>query len=239
MSTGLTTFSSARISRSSGQTSPYLHPKRVAGCVYFHRNRPLLCRRMGVGRAQSARSRGRHTIRVSRRPRWFYRRSMTETQRQSVPRVDSGELDTSLAFLRFARECVIKKLDGLDEEQARRVLVPSGTSLLGLVRHLCDGERYWFGYHLTGLGSEPDWDRGMTAEPGQRIVDVVEQYRAAIADSDAAISRLGDPAALAVMPVDGQPKTLRWTIAHMTSETARHAGHADILREQIDGATGR
>lgn len=144
-----------------------------------------------------------------------------------------------MAFLSFARESVIKKVDGLDEEQSRRVLVPSGTSLLGLVRHLVDGERYWFGYHLTGVGSEPDWDRGMAAEPGLGVDDVVDQYRAAIAASDAEILRIGDPDRLAALPVDGRPISLRWTLAHMTSETARHAGHADILREQIDGTTGR
>jgi hypothetical protein len=144
-----------------------------------------------------------------------------------------------MAFLTFARECAIKKVAGLDEERARRVLVPSGTSLLGLVRHLIDGECYWFGYHLTGVGSEPDWDRGMTADAGLSVEDVVARYRAAIAASDQEIRRIGDPTAVAALPVDGVVKSLRWTIAHMTSETARHAGHADILREQIDGTTGR
>jgi hypothetical protein len=164
---------------------------------------------------------------------------VTETQRQAVPRNDNGELDTALAFLTFARECVIKKLDGLDEEQVRRVLVPSGTSLLGLVRHLIDGERYWFGYHLTGAGSEPDWDAGMSAGPDVTRDEVIARYRAAIADSDATIRRIGDPDGKSARLVDGAPLTLRWTLAHMTSETARHAGHADILREQIDGTTGR
>jgi hypothetical protein len=168
-----------------------------------------------------------------------YGRRVTEMQRKPVPSNDSGELDTALAFLTFARDCVIKKLNGLDSDQARRVLVPSGTSLLGLVRHLSDGERYWFGYQLIGVGSEPDWDRGMAADPGQTVIEVLDDYRAAIANSDEAIRRIGDPLTLSAMPVHGEPKTLRWTMAHMTSETARHAGHADILREQIDGTTGR
>jgi len=64
-------------------------------------------------------------------------------------------------------------------------------------------------------------------------------YRAAIEDSDRAIRAVGDPAARFVIPVDGDRHTLRWVMAHMTSETARHAGHADILREQLDGTTGR
>lgn len=71
---------------------------------------------------------------------------MAETQREHVPYDDAGELDTAVAFLRFARRCVVKKTDGLADEQLRRVLVPSGTSLLGLVQHVTVGERYWFGH---------------------------------------------------------------------------------------------
>lgn len=164
---------------------------------------------------------------------------MTESQRQPVPRIDTGELDTAVAFLDFTRECVVKKLDGLDADDVRRVLVGSGTSLLGLVRHLTDGERFWFGYQLTGVGSEPDWDAHMQAEPDRPIAEVIADYRAACAESNVAIRGVGEPDAFAVRPVDGEPKTLRWTLAHMTSETARHAGHADILRELIDGTTGR
>ena len=63
--------------------------------------------------------------------------------------------------------------------------------------------------------------------------------RDAIADSDAAIAAAGDPEARTVMPIHGELRTLRWVLAHMVSETVRHAGHADILREQIDGTTGR
>jgi hypothetical protein len=71
---------------------------------------------------------------------------VTETQRQSVPSNDDNELDTALAFLSLARHSLVKKLDDLDEEQVRKILVPTGTSLLGLVRHSTDGERFWFGY---------------------------------------------------------------------------------------------
>jgi hypothetical protein len=164
---------------------------------------------------------------------------VTETQRERVPRNDNGELDTALAFLRFARACVLKKTDGLDEEQLRRPLVGSGTSLLGLVQHLTTGERYWFGHHLTGSYAETDWDFTMDVSSGRRPERVLAAYRESIAASDAAIAAAGDPHALAVEPVDGERRTLRWVLAHMTSETARHAGHADILREQIDGTTGR
>jgi hypothetical protein len=134
---------------------------------------------------------------------------------------------------------VQKKTDGLSDDQLRRILVDSGTSLLGLVQHLTTGERYWFGYHLDESAPERDWDFGMAVPAGRAATEVLRDYRAAIADSDAAIRAIGDPAAVVGRPVDGDRKTLRWLLAHMTSEVARHAGHADILREQLDGVTGR
>ena len=133
----------------------------------------------------------------------------------------------------------MKKADGLPEEQLRRVLVDSGTSILGLVQHLAETERYWFGYHLAGAAWDADRECGMTVPIGRAAADVLADYRAAVQDSDRAIRAVGDPEARFAVPVDGGRHTLRWVMAHMTSETARHAGHADILREQLDGTTGR
>jgi uncharacterized damage-inducible protein DinB len=166
---------------------------------------------------------------------------MPETQREPVPRVDTGELDTTLAFLSFARHCVLKKADGLSEEQLRRVLVASGTSILGLVQHLTAAERYWFGHHLAGGAWESDQGFEMTVPADRTSADVLRDYRVAIEESDRVIHAAGGmEARFAIpIPVDGTRHTLRWVLAHMTSETARHAGHADILREQIDGVTGR
>src|SRR4029077_8986115 len=164
---------------------------------------------------------------------------MAETQREPVPRVDSGELDTALAFLSFARHCVLKKADGLSDEQLRRVLTSSGTAILGLVQHLAEAERYWFGYHLAGAAWDAGREHGMTVSPNRPAAAVLRDSRAAIADTARAIRAAGDPEARFAVPVDGNRHTLRWVMAHMTSETARHAGHADILREQLDGTTGR
>ena len=164
---------------------------------------------------------------------------MAETQREFVPRVDTGELDTALALLSFARHCVLKKADGLSEEQLRAVLVDSGTSILGLVQHLAEVERFWFGHHLAGASWDDDRENGMTVPVGRAAADVLADYRAAIEESDRAIRAAGDPDARFAVPVEGKRHTLRWVMAHMTSETARHAGHADILREQLDGTTGR
>ena len=163
---------------------------------------------------------------------------MTETQREPVPRVDSSEKDTALSFLRFARHCLVKKTEGLDEEQLRRVLVPSGTSLLGLVQHVTDGERWWFGYHVAGDPRWADVDFGMTVPEDRSPAEVLAAFDEAVAASEEIMAGadLDDP--LAVL-VDGQQLSVRWVVAHKTSEIARHAGHADILRELIDGVTGR
>jgi uncharacterized damage-inducible protein DinB len=162
---------------------------------------------------------------------------MAETQRKPVPLDDSGELDTALAFLSFARESVLKKTEGLDDEQLRRVVVESGTTLIGLVRHLTSAERYWFGYTVAGdeSAAEPDWRMATGGDTAQALTD----YRAAIAASDEVVRQAGDPEARVAKPVDGRLLSVRWVITHMTSETARHAGHADIIREQIDNTTGR
>ncbi|MEV6239358.1 DinB family protein [Lentzea sp. NPDC051838] len=164
---------------------------------------------------------------------------MPETQREPVPRVDTGELDVAHAFLKFQRHCVIKKTEGLTEEQLRTPLVASGTSLLGLVQHLVEAERYWFDHHLAGNDWSEEGEFGMDVPAHVSRDEVIKAYRAAIADSDAAIEAAGDPEAPMAIPVDGNTKSLRWVLAHMTTETARHAGHADILREQLDGVTGR
>jgi Protein of unknown function (DUF664) len=163
---------------------------------------------------------------------------MTETQREPVPRLDGSEKDVALSFLRFARHCLIKKTEGLDEDQLRRVLVPSGTSLLGLVQHVTDGERWWFGYHVGGDAKWSDVDFGMDVPDDVTPAQVLDAFHEAVAVSEAimADAHLDDP--LAVL-VDGQQLPVRWAVAHKTSEIARHAGHADILRELIDGVTGR
>lgn len=164
---------------------------------------------------------------------------MAQTQRRPVPRNDGGEFDTASAFLTFARESVLIKTEGLTDEQLRRVLVDTGTNLLGLVQHLTVAERYWFAHHVAGEEPDREWDFGMDVPPDRGTAEVLGDYRAAIERSDAILRGVGDLEALAVHEVDGRRQTLRWVVAHVTSETARHAGHADILREQLDGTTGR
>jgi hypothetical protein len=164
---------------------------------------------------------------------------MLETQREKVPRDDGGELDTALAFLDFARSCLLKKVDGLDEEQLRRRLVVSDTNLLGLVQHCAAGERWWFAHHVGGDPAYADTDFTMVVPAGRTADEVIADYRAAIEEADRHIAAAGSPEALTAVEVDGTRKTLRWVLAHTTSEVIRHVGHADILREQIDEVTGR
>jgi uncharacterized damage-inducible protein DinB len=163
---------------------------------------------------------------------------MLETQREAVPSNDGGEKDTALAFLDFVRSCALKKVDGLDDEQLRRRLVVSETTLLGLLRHLTDGERYWFSYVVGGDERWAGVEFPMTVEDGRTPDEVVAEYRAAVAESRTVLAArdLDDRTAV---PVHGEHRTVRWVVAHMTGETARHAGHADILRELVDGVTGR
>jgi uncharacterized damage-inducible protein DinB len=163
---------------------------------------------------------------------------MAETQRQPVPRNDGGEQDTALGFLAFARGCVIKKTEGLSDEQVRRVMVESGTSLLGLVQHLTDAERLWFGYHVGGRGVD-DYDFSMDVPATRSVADVMQGYRDAIAASDEILAGVSDFDQVMAIPIEEKRHTVRWVVAHMTGETTRHAGHADILRELIDGTTGR
>ncbi|HWI43051.1 MAG TPA: DinB family protein [Nocardioides sp.] len=163
-----------------------------------------------------------------------------ETQREAVPFEDGGERETALAFLAFARHCVLKKLEGLDEEQVRRRLVGSDTTLLGLVQHNTDGERYWFGHVLTGDPTWADVDFSMVVPEGRTTAEVIADHRAAVAESDRNLAAVGSFDDLVAVPVrDGTRTTVRWVVQHMTSELARHAGHADILRELIDEVTGR
>src|ERR1041384_2847720 len=106
---------------------------------------------------------------------------MLETQREIVPRDDGGEKDTALAFLAFARSCVLKKVGGLDEEQLRRRLVVSDTTLLGLVQHLTDAERYWFGHTFAGDPRHAEVTFDMVVAPGRSADQVIADYQAAIA----------------------------------------------------------
>jgi len=139
------------------------------------------------------------------------------------------------------RQAVLWKLDGLDDEQVRRPMTPSGTSLLGLVKHLAWVEYGWFcdtfgrpGETLVFDPADPDAD--MRAEAHETTSDIVELYGRARTAADGAIDELDlDDVGTSW---SGETVSMRWVLIHMIEETARHVGHLDILRELIDGRTG-
>ena len=149
------------------------------------------------------------------------------------------ELEMLGAFLDAQRDALLRKVDGLPDEGLRRRLVPSDTTLLGLVKHLAYVERGWFQQVFAGReGLEfPETDEEeFRVEPSESAGDVLELYERECASSRAVIAK-ASPDDHARLP-DRTDYTLRWIMLPMTEETARHAGHADILREQIDGTTG-
>ncbi len=131
---------------------------------------------------------------------------------------------------------MVKKLAGLDDDDAQRSTVPSGTNLAGLLQHLTFVEAKWFEGIVAG-GKPSRGARTMAVDPSKTLKALRADYREACAASNEIIATLGDPDA----PVAGEGKVhdLRTAILVVIAETARHAGHADIIREQIDGQTGR
>ena len=165
--------------------------------------------------------------------------------REGGPRL-GDEKTTLKEFLRFQRLTLEIKCEGLDAKQlARRSVKPSTMSLLGLVRHMADVERSWFRRGLSGLDAPPlyrtdddrdaDWngavaDDDVVADAWRNWGDEVtfsEQY---VASADMAT----------VVDTESHgPLAVRDVVVHMIEEYARHAGHADLLRERIDGRTGQ
>ncbi|MEV4131641.1 DinB family protein [Dactylosporangium sp. NPDC049742] len=152
----------------------------------------------------------------------------------------AGERDVLETFLDLYRDIVVRKVSGLSTVDASRRLVPSRTTLAGLVLHLTDVEREWF-HGVLGGRPVPGGDRASPSDnwdvPGDASIEsLVADYRAACATSREIC------AGFALDDTVPSPRlgrvSLRWLYVHLIEETARHAGHADILREQTDGATG-
>ena len=153
-------------------------------------------------------------------------------------------------YLRVGREALLWKLEGLSEYDIRRPMVPTGTNLLGLIKHMAGVEIGYFAdtfgrpfadapAWLTSIDdAEPNVD--MWATPQESRADIVGLYTAATAHADATIESLSLQAAGTVpwWPPERNQVTLHRILVHVATETHRHAGHADIVRELIDGAAG-
>ena len=151
------------------------------------------------------------------------------------PRIDGDERATLGALLRYQRESLVRKVTGVSDADARRPMVPTGTSLLWLVKHMARAEVVWVQIRFAGRDLPVPDD---TVGPDDTLAGAVAVYEATwpVTDALAAAADLATPCA---RPDADPPVTLRWVLAHLLEETARHAGHADICRELIDGAVGR
>jgi hypothetical protein len=153
------------------------------------------------------------------------------------PSLQADEKTSLTVFLDYLREAVAAKAIGLTDEQAGRPGVPSGTSLLWLVKHLTAVELNWFVWAYAGADVPLLDDDAPPTEPAAQLV---AEYRAAVDRCNEVIAGCADldqPGARSLR--ETAPPSMRWLLLHMVEETARHAGHADILREQIDGSVGR
>ncbi|MDG4828761.1 DinB family protein [Solwaraspora sp. WMMD1047] len=147
----------------------------------------------------------------------------------------TGEKETLRGFLDYLRDAIANKLTGVPEPQVRTAGVASGTNLLGLVKHLAAVERFYF------LGEDVgNWRATMRPTAAETVDSVLADYRDTVERANQVIDACPDLAQPAPRPPRrGPAPSMRWVLVHMIEETGRHAGHADILREQIDGSTGR
>ena len=164
------------------------------------------------------------------------------------PNAEIGTKAVLHRYLRRQREQLLAKLDGLDDWQVRVPMTPTGTNLLGLIKHVASVDLGYFG-DIFGRphGEELPWvaedaamnaDMWATAEESREDIEAL--YRRAWERADATIEALDldSPGAVPWWPENRRGVTLHQMLVHMISETARHAGHADIVRELIDGRAG-
>jgi uncharacterized damage-inducible protein DinB len=169
---------------------------------------------------------------------------MKEHERPDPP-TTGDERATLTGFLDYQRATLEWKCDRLDAEQlARRAMPPSTLSLLGLVRHMAEVERGWFDrvegtkrgwIYATSEDRDADFN-GAVADPAV-VDDAFAQWRAEV-EHAREVTAGTDLGATFVHPRSNEEISLRWVLSHMIEEYARHNGHADLLREAIDGETG-
>ncbi len=161
--------------------------------------------------------------------------------RTKPPRV-GPEKEMTTAFLDYHRTTLLLKIQDLSDEAARQTVPPSSMSLMGLIKHLAYVERWWFHWVFAGDEVEFPWteadpDAEWRVAEADTLASVAAFYQTECDRSRQIVTaaKLDD---LAQRPPDDEPLTLRNILLHMLEETARHNGHADILRESIDGVTG-
>ena len=156
-----------------------------------------------------------------------------------------GEREMLVSFLDYFRTVFLRKVEGISEADSRRTVPPSSMDLLGMTRHLADVERWWFrgsfaaevteGIYESDDDPDLDWHHG----PDDLLADALAHWHTEVARAREIVAATPDLDAhgVNVHPRRG-PISLRWIMIHMIEEYARHCGHADYLREAIDGVTG-
>lgn len=156
--------------------------------------------------------------------------------------------DVLATYLQSHRDALLWKLDGLGERDMRRPVTPTGTNLLGLVKHVASTEAGYLGdvfgrpfpEPLPWMDDDSEDNADMWATADESADQIVGLYRSVWAHSDATIDQLGLDAEGTVpwWAADRRAVTLQQILVHVIAETARHAGHADIVRESVDGQIG-
>ena len=146
------------------------------------------------------------------------------------------------SYLDWYRIVMVRKIEGLDAEGLRRSPVASGTSLGGLVKHLAYVERQWFAASYGGLQLDYPWtdedpDADFRLDDDETVESLTAFYQTECQRSRDLVAVNPDLERV-VSASRGRMVSLRWILVHMIEETARHAGHADIIREMVDGAVG-
>jgi uncharacterized damage-inducible protein DinB len=155
---------------------------------------------------------------------------------QKPPRLAGDERETLLALLHYQRDSFVKKVTGVSEEAARRSWVASGTSLLWLVRHMARAESLWLLHRFAGQNAVIEDDQ---VRPEDTLQTAIAAYQQTWIRTDAVVAAAPSLSELCRDVANEAPVNLRWVLTHLLEETARHAGHADVLREMVDGETGR
>ena len=186
---------------------------------------------------------------LTRRGGWTPKGMEIMTDRPELPVVAVAGDERALLeqFLNYYRAVVARKLHGVSDADARRIQTPSGMSMLGLVRHLAGVELRWFVERLTGetpqylwtqADQEADPRTAWKPHPDETVASVLGFYHRAGEEARVAVRGFGFDEEARHADTAARGITLRWILLHMLEETARHAGHLDLMREQIDGAVG-
>jgi uncharacterized damage-inducible protein DinB len=173
-----------------------------------------------------------------------------DTEPRIDPPLQADERESLTAFLDYQRATMLRKVAGLSQDDLGRAAVPpSALTLAGLIKHLALVEDSWLQEVFLGrplpepwagapLDEDDDWD--FHSAPDDEPADLTALYVAAMARSRAVVAAAEslDQLSVEASRREGTPFSLRWILLHLVEETARHAGHADLLREALDGQTG-